>query len=108
MNKTLRSIIDFCKKHPIVFNLGLIFIATLLIIWISLAWLDSWTSHGQYVVVPDVKGLTYQRANELLKTAGFYTELSDSVYSDTASPGEVMDQIPRAKDKVKSNRTIYL
>lgn len=76
--------------------------------WVALVWLDSWTGHGKYEVVPDVKGLSYQKADEILKSSGLYAELSDSVYNDTAAPGEVMEQIPRPNDKVKANRTIYL
>lgn len=108
MNKNISKTIDFCKNHPILFNLGLICIAAFIVIWIALIWLDSWTSHGKYEVVPDVKGLSYQRACDVLKSSGLYAELSDSVYSDQAQPGEVVEQIPRSNDKVKANRTIYL
>lgn len=71
-------------------------------------WLDSWTGHGKYEVVPDVKGLSYQRACDVLRSSGLQAELSDSVYNETAAPGEVTDQIPRQNDKVKANRTVYL
>lgn len=70
--------------------------------------LDLWTEHGKYEVVPNVKGLSYARASEILRNGNLVAELSDSIYDDSVAPGTVVEQTPRMNDKVKPRRTIYL
>lgn len=76
--------------------------------WIALAWLDVWTGHGKTEIVPDVKGMQYDRAVDRLGENGLVVELSDSVYDAKALPGAVVDQNPKQGAKVKPGRTIYL
>lgn len=78
------------------------------LVWISTIWLDSWTDHGRYALVPQVKGMTYERALQLLHDEGFEVELSDSIYDDTRVPGTVTEQNPKQGTKVKVGRLIYL
>lgn len=76
--------------------------------WIALTWLDIWTGHGDEIVVPDVKGLSYVEAENKLVTDGFTVEISDSVYDSHVRPGYVVDQNPRRNTRVKPGRMIYL
>lgn len=99
---------NFIKDHPILFNFLLILLAGCGVIWITLIWLDIWTEHGKYEVVPNIKGLSYEQAAAALRTAGLEPELSDSIYDDKTRPGTVIEQSPRANTKVKPNRTVYL
>lgn len=99
---------NFIKDHPILFNFLLILLAGCGVIWITLIWLDIWTEHGKYEVVPNIKGLSYEQAATALRTAGLEPELSDSIYDDKTRPGTVIEQSPRANTKVKPNRTVYL
>lgn len=100
--------VTFCRKHPIIFNIALIMLCALAVMWAALTWLDSWTAHGKYEIVPDVKGMSYARAAEILRSSGLTVELNDSLYSDKCAPGDVIEQMPRANDKVKPQRTVYL
>lgn len=86
----------------------LIILTACALVWIGLSWLDSWTGHGLYETVPDVKGLSYSRASEVLRSGNLVAELSDSVYDDHVAPGTVVDQMPKMNDKVKPHRTVYL
>lgn len=99
---------QWIRKHPILFNIILIILTACGLVWIGLTWLDSWTGHGKYEIVPDVKGLSYSRAAEVLRSGNLIAELSDSIYDDRVAPGTVVDQMPKMNDKVKPHRTVYL
>ncbi len=78
------------------------------VIWLALGWLNIWTGHGKELVVPDVKGQTFENARLMLEEAGLSVELADSVYDDKAQRGAVVDQNPKVNTRVKPGRTIYL
>lgn len=80
----------------------------IVIIWIATIWLDSWTHHGQFLVVPEVKGLSYAEAEKKLLGSGFTVELTDSIYDTTTKPGTVVEQNPKVGTKVKDGRLIYV
>lgn len=87
----------------------LIMLAVLLVlVWGATLWLDVWTEHGEYAVVPSVKGMGYDVAVDQLKQEGFVVELSDSVYDTTVNRGSVVNQNPSAGSKVKRGRQVYL
>lgn len=96
----------FTKK--LLINLCIMAAIGFILIWIALMWLDIWTDHGKYAVVPDLKGLNYYEACDRLKTEGFTAELNDSVYDSSSKPGTVLDQAPQTGAKVKYGREIYL
>lgn len=99
---------QFIVRHPIIVNMVLIVVVGFALLWGCLMWVDSWTGHGEYRVVPDVKGLPYSRAVEILEENDMIAELSDSLYDDTSAPGTVLDQVPKINSKVKPNRKVYL
>ncbi len=105
---------DIKKNKPInaglkvLLNLIAIIASGIVLIWLGTIWLDVWTNHGEYKVVPDVRRLPYSEAVERLSADGFIVELSDSVYDDNAGPGVVTEQNPKMNTKVKEGRTVYL
>src|SRR5258708_24810204 len=58
--------------------------------------------------IPTVTGLSYTEAKKSLEAQGFEVQIQDSVYYDTMSPLQVVQQFPEAEGQVKINRTIYL
>lgn len=108
MDKKISRKGNFISKHPIIFNLLLIIVVGFILLWVSLVWVDSWTGHGEYRIVPDVKGLAYSRAAEILEEGDLIGEVSDSVYDSTVAPGTVIIQNPKDSSKVKPNRKVYL
>lgn len=94
-------------KHLLI-NLGLMAVAGCVVIWLLLTWLDTWTAHGHYELVPEVKGLSYDEACRQLHEAGFSPELTDSIYDTKSRPGTVIDQNPKTGTKVKEGRVVYL
>lgn len=71
--------------------------------------LDSFTRHGEFVVVPDLKHVSFSKAQELLEKSHLRYEI-DSIenYNENFPAYTVMEQEPEANEKVKKNRKIYL
>ncbi len=80
-------------------------ITFLLVIFYSLGF---YTHHGEGMPVPKLKGLTIERAIELLEAEGLRYQINDSVYLIDKPPGVVVEQDPDPNTNVKANRTIYL
>ncbi len=83
--------------------LGSLF-AVLLIIFFSLG---LYTRHGSGIPVPQLKGLSVEKAMSVLQEQGFEYKI-DSVYVGDQPPGSVVEQDPDPGTFVKENRTIYL
>lgn len=80
--------------------------AFLLVLIISFS-LSFYTRHGEGIPVPQLKGLSVEKAMSLLNDQGFQYKI-DSVYVLDQPPGAVVEQDPDAGTNVKENRTIYL
>lgn len=78
------------------------------LLWVTTYWLDLWTHHGDSIVVPDVKGMHFDKACDLLESEDFEVVLQDSVYEDGVAPGTVIEQNPKDSTNVKPGRTVYL
>ena len=98
MNKGLYLIINL---------LGMAVIAIALVL-LTLKGLESYTKHGEAVVVPDVEGLTLERAKALFASNGLFCEVADSTYVKDKPRGIILDCIPPIGSKVKEGRLIYL
>ncbi len=79
-------------------------LAVIMIVFFSLG---SYTRHGSGIPVPQLKGLSIEKAMALLKDQGFEYKI-DSVYVLDEAPGSVVEQDPDPGVNVKENRTIYL
>ena len=95
-------------KSPIVVNLLLAIILTIAIIIGTLQWLDHYTLHNEAVVVPDVKGLTLDEADEFFKNSKLRYNVVDSVFSKDVAPGAIVELVPVAGSKVKENRIVFV
>jgi beta-lactam-binding protein with PASTA domain len=78
----------------------------LLVIVISFS-LSFYTRHGSGIPVPQLKGLSVEKAMSLLQDQDFQYKI-DSVYVLDERPGTVLEQDPDPGTFVKINRTIYL
>jgi len=86
---------------------GLILVSILLII-IVLSWLSIYTRHGKAVEIPDVKGLSVEKAEPFFIQKKLDFAVIDSVFIKNATPGSIYETIPSIGSKVKEGRTIYL
>ena len=75
--------------------------------WIALIGIDFYTHHGESEVIPDLRGLYVEEAEQILAKKGLYPQVIDSVYVRNKKLGTIVDQIPPPNSIVKSNRPIY-
>jgi len=89
-------------------NLLIIIACGILLILLALLSLNIYTRHGQNIVVPSLEGLQINEANTILQAKGLHAEIVDSIYQRNAVPGAIIDQTPKAGNKVKQGRSIYI
>lgn len=70
--------------------------------------LEIYTHHGEGIVVPQVKGMTYNRARQLLEEDGLTIMVTDSGYNKTLPADYILAQTPGYGTKVKSGHTVYV
>ncbi|MBO7301220.1 MAG: PASTA domain-containing protein [Bacteroidaceae bacterium] len=76
--------------------------------YIVLCWLDSYTHHGEAYAVPDICGLQLDEAKEVLRKNNLDLEIVEYKYKKGAAENEVIEQRPVAHSKVKEGRKIML
>lgn len=95
-------------KNPLVISI----LACIVVVLISFAWLSSWldtyTNHGVEIETPDLNGMTEKEAGDILAINKLEYEVIDSMYVKGMKPGAIVDQVPKAKAKVKAGRKIYV
>ena len=87
--------------------LGLILVSGLLVFAVLLG-LNRYTQHGKAVEVPDVKGLSIEKAKTFFAQKKLDFAVVDSVFIKSAVPGSILETIPPVNSMVKEGRTIYL
>ena len=75
---------------------------------VVLAWLDSYTNHGEACRVPNICGMQLDEAKELLRSQNLDLEIVDYKYKKGATENEVVEQRPAADALVKEGRKIML
>jgi len=89
-------------------NLLVLILVIFLLISIVLLWLSFYTQHGKVVEVPNVKGLSVEKAEHLFAEKKLDWLVIDSVFIKNAVPGSIAETTPSIGSKVKRGRTIYL
>lgn len=95
-------------KNPFVFSLILAILIIVGLIYGTLVWLNSYTRHNEAVVVPDVKGLTMEKAVPFFESKGIHYNIIDSVFSKEVAPGAIVEIVPSAGSKVKQGRVVFV
>lgn len=92
----------------ILFHLIAMAIVVVTIPYLVLAWLDSYTHHGESYAVPNVCGMQLEDAKQLLRENHLDLEIVDYKYKKGAAENEVVGQNPIAGFNVKEGRKIML
>lgn len=95
-------------RFPLLGNLVLMILLTMLVIGGILILLDRYTRHGQSVTIPNVRGLSLEEAAAVLEKSDLRYELVDSVYTKGAVPGAIHDIVPEEGGFVKPGRLVFL
>ena len=70
--------------------------------------LAAYTHHGEGIVVPDLKGVEYEKAYRQLEELGLHLVVSDSGYNKRLPANCVLAQVPANGAHVKQGRIIYV
>lgn len=105
---SLRDFFSFKKNKAFWLNLIAMPIVVIAVISGVLHWLDTYTHHGESIIVPNVNGLPWTEAKNELSKKNLDVEIVDSNYVKGMIAGAVLEQKPAEGSKVKIGRTIYL
>ena len=70
--------------------------------------LDLYTHHGQGIPVPNIKGMDFDKASDLLESDGLLIVVTDSGYNKNLPANCILAQSPGYGTKVKEGHTIYV
>ncbi len=104
----MKNFLSFLSSKKFYVHLFLAFLSIGLSLYLTLAWLKSYTQHAEYIEVPDFSGQELKSLESFIvdKSVGF--EVVDSIYDPKRKKGIVIEQDPDAGTKVKHNRRVYL
>ncbi len=89
-------------------NIGLIIASLFILIWLISYWLDSYTRHGQELLMPDYTDKPVELAMEDARDRTFEIKVTDSVFIAGEKGGIITRQNPKEGAKVKEGRTVYV
>ena len=89
-------------------NLGLVIVFYTIIVWGTFISLKIFTNHNEYIKLPSFIGKTEPEVKNLCKQYKLRYVITDSIYSNKAKPGTVVEQIPKPGVNVKENRKIFI
>jgi beta-lactam-binding protein with PASTA domain len=93
----------------VVIHLGIVTsLLVILFIFFFANYLPFITNHGESIVVPDIRGLDFNKATELLDSKDLEYIIKDSLYSKTHKPNTILSQFPEPGARIKQSRKIYI
>lgn len=104
----MKGFFAFLKSKQFFLHFGIAVVSVVLVLWILVKMLNSYTQHGEMVEVPDFKGKTIAELNGFIDGKDVRYLIIDSIYAPKEKPGVVIRQDPETKTQVKRNRIIYL
>lgn len=104
----MRNFFNFLRSKTFLIQIGLALVATVLLVFLALRWLNSTTNHGEFVEVPDFAKMSVMDMRKTVEEAGLRYEVLDSAnYNPDYPRFSIIEQDPKAGKEVKENRKIY-
>ncbi|BBA17420.1 PASTA domain-containing protein [Blattabacterium cuenoti] len=75
---------------------------------LALKWIDVYTKHGSYVVVPNLIGITLPKSISILKKLGLKYNVNTSRYDPNFKINQIISFSPEYGNHVKEGRYIYI
>lgn len=104
----MSDLFKFIKSKPFFVHFGLALLSVIIVLFIWVKYLSSYTEHGEFVEVPDFTEKRISELSSFVSDKEVAYQIIDSIFDPSKTPGIVIKQEPFAKSKVKHNRTIYL
>jgi beta-lactam-binding protein with PASTA domain len=79
-----------------------------LVVWGIWMWMGSYTRHGSKVLVPQLTGLTFEEAADILGDRNLKGIIVDSVFTEKVDRGTVFAHTPEEGQEVKPDRKVYI
>ena len=89
-------------------HLGWVVACSAVLVLAITLWLNWYTGHKRYIVVPDFKGKMITEVRQDVRYDDFEFVLLDSLYEHGVAPGTIIGQEPAMGSNVKHHRKIYL
>ena len=105
---TIKEFFSFRTNRFFWLNILAMPVGLIILVFVTLRWLDAYTRHGEGVMVPDVKHKPVAEALSILEAQDLQGQVADSTYVKTLPPGCVLEYNPPMNQKVKKGRIIYL
>ena len=105
---TIKEFFSFRTNRFFWINILAMPVVLIILVFVTLRWLDAYTHHGEAVIVPDVKHKPVAEALRALEAEGLQGAVTDSTYVKTLPAGCVLEYNPPMNQKVKKGRIIYL
>ena len=104
----MRSFFKFLTSKTVLIQLGLALVASVILVFLLLGWLKGTTNHGEFVEVPDFSKMSVMDMRKAVEDADLRYEVLDSAnYNPDYPRFSIIDQDPKAGNKVKQDRKIY-
>ncbi len=87
-----------------VFALGIMAV----LLFVVFKFLDIYTKHGESITLPDLRGQSFELAQEQMKGKHIELFVIDSLYFPDKKPFTILEQDPSPNSKVKESRKVYL
>lgn len=105
---TIKEFFSFKKNRIFWLNILGMVVFVLVVIYGALKGIDLYTHHGESISVPNVQGMTSQKAVQTLTASQLEPAIVDSCYAPDMPQGSVVDQKPIPGARVKQGRQVYL
>ncbi len=104
----MKDLLLFFKSKYFFINLGLAILIGVFAFWYSFKSLNSFTHHGETVVVPNFSNVKTEELDNFISDKSLTYEIIDSIFDFKVAGGVVVKQDPEKNESVKQNRTVYL
>ncbi len=96
----------FLKEKKFYLNLLIIFVLSIVLLWLTFRFLDRYTRHDEVYTMPDFVGQNYHQVKHDY-SKDFHFILIDSVYPKGQEPGSIFQQDPLPGSRIKKGRNVY-
>ncbi|WP_339715535.1 PASTA domain-containing protein [uncultured Kriegella sp.] len=104
----MRNFLNFLRSKTFLIQLGLALMVLIVLVFLVLRWLDNTTNHGEFVEVPDFSKMSVMDMRKSVEESNLRYEVLDSAnYNPDYPRFSIIEQNPKAGEKVKENRKIY-
>ncbi|PWK19349.1 PASTA domain-containing protein [Maribacter polysiphoniae] len=104
----MRQFLNFLRSRTFLVQLVLAVVVSVVLVIVTLRWLNSTTHHGEFVEVPDFSKMSVMDMRSTVEKVGLRYEVLDSAnYNPNYPRFSIIEQDPKAGTKVKEDRKIY-